>query len=240
MTPSVFLSAPRAMGDHIICNGLYRYFSRNYEFCIFPVRRTLFLNVSSMLCDLSNIEYIIFPDKITRRSTHVAANLFEKLNFDIAKMGWDGENFPSKKPINWDENFYDQFSVDFSMRWDNFYAPRNKERENKLFSLLGCAYGEYAFLHEDETRKYIIDRKYISPQLKIIKSNHSLTDFSIFDYRKVIENAAEIHCMEGSFSALIESMQLSNVPLFAHRYIRPEVLRNPWHAFTYRLNWHII
>ena len=137
MSPFIFLSAPRATGDHIICNALYRNFSRNYELCIFPVRKSLFLNVSAMLCDLTNIEYIIFPDKITRRATHVAASLFEKLNFDIAKMGWDGENFPSKKPINWDENFYDQFSVDFSMRWDNFYAPRNKERENKLFSLLG-------------------------------------------------------------------------------------------------------
>lgn len=196
--------------------------------------------MSSALSDLNNIEYIVFPDKITRRATHVAANLFEKLNFNIIKMGWDGENFPSKSSSKWDENFYHQSSLDFDMRWDNFYAPRNREREDELFILLGCDKGEYAFLHEDETRKYIIDLKYISPKLKIIKSDYSLKDFSIFDYRKVIENATEIHCMESSFSALIESMQLSDIPLFAHRYIRPEVLRDPWYAFTYRLNWEII
>jgi hypothetical protein len=240
MMPSIFLSTPRATGDHIICNGLYRYFSKNYEVCVFPVKKTLFLNVSSMLSDINNIEYIVFPDKITRRATHVAANLFEKLNFSVAKMGWDGENFPAKSLLRWDENFYHQFSLDFNMRWDNFYAPRNSEREDELFILLGCDNGKYAFLHEDETRRYIIDRKYISPQLKIIRSDDTLKKFSIFDYRKVIENASEIHCMEGSFSALVESMKLTNVPLFAHRYVRPEVLRNPWHAFTYRLNWEII
>ena len=103
----------------------------------------------------------------------------------------------------------------------------------------GCGLGNYAFIHEDQSRSFNIKRKYVDSKLNIIKSNPNLKQFSIFDYRKVLENASEIHCIEGSFSALVESINL-NSSLYAHRYARPEVLRDPWHAYKYKCEWQVI
>lgn len=239
MPKTLFMSTPRATGDHIICNALYRHFSNKYELCIFPVKKSIYLNVSSMLKDLGNIEYMILPDRITRRSTHVASYLFEKLNFDVARFAWDGDNFPSKIPMTWDANIYHQFSLPFDMRWNNFFAPRDLSKEDELYNLLGCGLGNYAFIHEDQSRSFNIKRKYVDSKLNLIKSNPNLKQFSIFDYRKVLENASEIHCIEGSFSALVESINL-NSSLYAHRYARPEVLRDPWHAYKYKCEWQVI
>jgi hypothetical protein len=240
MKKNLFLSTPRATGDHIICNALYRNLVKDYEICIFPVKKSIFLNVSSMLSDIKNIEYMIFPDKITRRATKVASYLFEKMNFKIARIGWDGENFPLKIPMmTWDMNFYHQFSLNFDLRWEGFYAPRNHFKEKHLFNLLKCNEGPYAFVHEDKSRNFNVNRNYISSNLRIINSNPMLKNFSIFDYRLALEKASEIHCIEGSFSALIESISVQK-PLFAHRYARPETLRDPWHQYQYRQNWKII
>jgi len=236
---TLFISTPRATGDHIICNAIYRHFANNYETCIFPVKRTAFYNVSSMLSDLKNIEYIVWPDFTTRMSTRVAAYLCDKLNFDVIRLANDGKNFPSVKKITWDQNIYEQVSLDFNLRWDGFFAPRNWGREEKIFKLLECDAGDYAFVHEDPKRNFVVDRSFIDSRLRIIKPDTSLKNFSIFDYRKVLENATQIHCMESSFSALIESMKLHK-PLFAHRYARPEVLKDPWFAYQYRLDWHVI
>jgi hypothetical protein len=239
MVNKLFMSTPRATGDHIICNGLYRYFSEKYDFCVFPVKKSIYLNVKSMLNDLDNIQYIVYPDRITRRSTHVASYLFNKLDYDVVKFAWDGEDFPSKIPMTWDKNIYHQFNLNFDMRWEKFFAPRNMNKENELFDLLGCKAGQYAFVHEDRSRNFNVNSKYINSDLEIVKSNPNFKNFSIFDYRKVLENAAEIHCIEGSFSALVESINLEK-PLFAHRYARPEAIKNSWHEYSYRCKWKII
>ncbi len=141
--------------------------------------------------------------------------------------------------MTWDANIYHQFSLDFDMRWDNFFAPRDPSKEDDLYNLLGCDLGKYAFIHEDKSRGFNIKRKYVDSKLNVIKSNPNLKQFSIFDYRKVLENASEIHCIEGSFSALVESINL-NSGLYAHRYARPEALRDPWHEYKYRCEWQII
>lgn len=239
MDKVLFISAPRATGDHIIANGLYRHFSKKYDLCIFPVKKSIAFNVTSMLSDLKNIVYLIYPDFIARQSTYVASFLFETLKYDVIKIGWLGEDFPSRIPMTWDRNFYHQVSLNFDMRWNNFYAPRNSAKENELYRLLDCENTKYAFVHDDPTRNFNIDYSHINPSLKIVKPSVDLKGFSIFDYRKVLENASEVHCIESSFSALIESINLKK-PLYAHRYARPEVNRDPWHAYTYKLDWKIL
>ena len=239
MDKVLFISAPRATGDHIIANGLYRHFSKKYDLCIFPVKNSIAFNVTSMLSDLKNIVYLVYPDFIARHSTYVASYIFEKLKADVIKIGYAGEDFPSKIPMTWDRNFYHQVSLDFDMRWDNFYAPRNSEKENELYRLLGCENTKYAFVHDDPNRNFNIDHSFIDPSLKIVNPSMDLKGFSIFDYRKVLENASEVHCIESSFSALIESIGLRR-PLYAHRYARPEVIRDPWFAYTYKLDWKIL
>jgi hypothetical protein len=83
-----------------------------------------------------------------------------------------------------------------------------------------------------------VRRDLIPPNLRIIKPDISLKEFNFFDYTMIIENSKEIHCIESSFAALIESIPL-RVPKFAHRYARPEATSDFRHEFTYRSSWGI-
>jgi hypothetical protein len=112
------------------------------------------------------------------------------------------------------------------------------EEEIELFDELGCKKGEYQFLHEDPQRNFLVNRKYLNPNLKVITPNKLLKNSNFFNYGYVLENAAEIHCIESSFAALIESLDI-RVPKYAHRYARPEAANDFHHEFTYKSTWNI-
>ena len=139
--------------------------------------------------------------------------------------------------IKFDENFYRQASVDFLHRWESFQISRNTDREKKVFETYSVKKGGYVFLHEDVHRGFVIDRSLINTTLPIV-SPKTNSHYRFVDYLMLIENAAEIHCIESSFAALIEGMQI-NVPKIAHRYSRPEAKSNPRMEFTYNAAWKI-
>ena len=61
-------------------------------------------------------------------------------------------------------------------------------------------------------------RKYLkNPNVISIKG--SLTNH-IFDYIKVFQEALEIHIIESCFLFLLDSIDLGDKPLYAHRYAR--------------------
>jgi hypothetical protein len=59
------------------------------------------------------------------------------------------------------------------------------------------------------------------------------------DYRLIIENALEIHCIESSFSVFVDNLLLDNLKV-AHRYARPEARDDFKHEFTYMAQWKIL
>jgi hypothetical protein len=239
MSKFLFISGPRALGDAIICNGLYRELANKNELCIIPVRKSLLPSYSQMFADLNNVRFLSSADAVTRKATYVSQFIFERMDIEVIRIGFAGKNFPSAEKVRWDENYYLQANLDFKLRWQNFYVPEYVEKEELLYEILGCKNGPYVFLHEDRGRKFQVLERYLPKNLKVIKPDANIKGFTIFDYRKVINNAAEIHCIESSFSALIESMDL-DIPKYAHRYSRPEALKNPWHEYTYRTNWEIL
>ena len=124
------------------------------------------------------------------------------------------------------------------MRWDSFKVNRDIEKEKYLYQLLGCDKKDYIFLHEDVSRNFIIDRKKIPENISIIEPNMNMKEFNLVDYTKIIENAKEIHVIESSFAAYIESLPL-DIPLYAHRYSRGHALNDFRHEFTYKKPWVI-
>ena len=134
--------------------------------------------------------------------------------------------------MRFDESFYTQAGVDFAKRWDSFYYPKDIKSEISLFEELHCKKMGYAFLHEDKSRKYLVNREKISKGLKVIEPGTHQSQRNFFDYGYILENAAELHCIESSFTALIESMQILNIK-YAHRYSRPEAKGEYCFEFTH-------
>jgi hypothetical protein len=120
----------------------------------------------------------------------------------------------------------------------NLKSPVIISAKMKFLGSWGAILGPI-YLHEDKNREFVINRKRIDSKLKIVEPVTGLSQFSLFDYRKVLEEASEIHLIESSFAAFAESIDLTQ-KLYAHRYARGHALYDFRHEFTYRSNWNVL
>ena len=236
---NIFIAAHPGLGDHTLCNGIYRKIAEMYEKVWIGVSKSNIKSVKLMLQDLKNVELITFgPSFIHVTAQRIfAAKIRENKGIEFLGLGYYGDNF--MKDCRYDESFYRQAGIDFDERWNNFYFPRSIERQNQVFSeLVGSENTDYLFVHEDVKRNMYIDRKYFGKNLRIVRPTLDVRKFSIFDYESVLKQAREIHCIESSFAVLVESLEISGEK-FAHRYARDEA-KNDWRLeFSYRSNWQI-
>jgi|TARA_R110000824_G_scaffold301978_2_gene489910 hypothetical protein len=230
------------LGDHIICNALYRHYCDKGNTVIIPVKAHNTQAVQDMFSDKENA-FVLSLNSGSPDEEMVSSSVeYASMGYELVRLGNFGSNFLVDQSTRYDHNFYNQAGVDFDERWNSFYAPSNQEREEEVYEFL-CDKQEYVFLHEDIQRGFIVNRHYIDKKYKIVSpvSNglNSENKFRFCDYRKVIENASEIHCIESSFCALIESLNIGK-KRHAHRYCRPEASSNFCYEFTYRNDWEII
>jgi hypothetical protein len=233
----IFIASHQGLGDLILCNGIFREYAKMHNVCFLAVKVRYIEAVRSMLGDLNNIRFLPLPERRSWKAIRLYKIFFRALGIKVLGLGSYGKNF-FPDGIRFDENFYNQANVDFAKRWSSFYYPRNPETEQLLFRALGCEKGEYIFLHEDDQRGYTINRELITSKHKIITPKYNKWTNNFFDYGFLLENAAEIHCIESSFVALIESLQIP-VTKYAHRYARPHALNDFRHEFTYHSSWII-
>jgi len=235
------------LGDHIICNAIYRSCAKKYDMCVIPVKQRNFQSVSDMLRDLENIHIIPLEDKIADLLMIQQEYHYKMLGFDLIKLGHFGRNFLEDPDKHFDANFYLQAGIEFQKRWSGFDYPRNFEAEHKLFVQVceGTEEGEYIFLHEDPSRGDIINRNFVEEGYKIItpgiKKQHILGDDengNFFNYGYILENAASIHCIESSFAIFVDSLGLSNKK-YIHRYTRHDIIDDNRLGPTYKLEWDI-
>ena len=229
----------QGLGDHILCNGIYSEYASKYKKCVIPVIDKYYSTVSRMLSDVKNIQIVKFRNPFWSFKMEAHANLLNLFGYGTLRLGIFGADFFKDSSKRLDANYYYQAGLSINKRWDSFKLVRNNEAEDALFKLLVGDRKEYIFLHEDGKRNFLINSELIPKNIMTVKPIEKLNNkFSFFDYLKIIENASEIHCIESSFAALIESLELP-IPKYAHRYARPEAKSDFRHEFTYRSNWHV-
>jgi hypothetical protein len=233
----IVITPHQGLGDHILCNAIYREYSKNYNRVFITIKQNYRRELSAMLKDISNITFLVMPNRRSWTSTRIIQFSARLFRIKVLGLGSYGINFFPPN-IRFDNNFYDQACLPFILRWDSFKVNRDMEKENYLYQLLGCEKADYIFLHEDISRNFIIDRNKIPKNINIIEPNMNMNEFNLVDYSKVIENAKEIHVIESSFAAYIESLPL-DIPIYAHRYSRGHALNDFRHEFTYRKPWVI-
>jgi hypothetical protein len=237
---AVYISPHQALGDYLACNGLFREYAKKYSLCIIPVIKKYEREMEIMLGDITNIRMPVYPNRFYASYMEAHRKLLkEKCGFNILNLGFPGEDFLVDPNLKLDGNFYRQAGLDLGLRWSNFSYVRNKSKEQALFNYFKLKNVDYIFIHEDKRRGFLIDRDCIPSNKVIISPNPLLTDFTIFDYRLIIEKASEIHCIESSFSIFIDQLSIDS-QLFAHRYSRPEAKNDSRLEFTFKSNWKII
>lgn len=227
---NIFILGHIGLGDQILCNGLIRHYSAKCDVLYLPVKYHNLYNVSDMLKDIKNINYLnVSDDNQMLNYLSITKNMVD----EVISIGIFGKNF-MRNTKYFDESFYNQANIDYEIRWNKFNYINNLDKQNSLLKQISK---EYIFIHDDESRNLKITNN-IDDSLNIFKPKHKLGDndnYTIFDYIKVIENAKEIHCMDSSFACLIDHMpQLKDKPKFLHRYVRKNN-NNPY----YKNNWTI-
>ena len=214
------------MGDLILCNGMIREVKKQNDIVFVPVKVHNLLNFKDLFKDDNNIKPLI------------ANNDLEAINYsngffdNIIKTGIFSNN--KIKYENFCEQFYLQANVDYSKRWDSFYYERDTKKESELYNKL-ILNNEFVFVHQDIQRNLIINRNFTNHISPIHKFGDN-SEYSIFNYLKILENAKEIHCIDSSFACFIDHIQsLKDKPKFIHRYVRKHN-ENP----TYKNNWIIV
>lgn len=219
------------LGDHIICNGLIRKISKQYNTIFLPVKIHNITNISDMFKDLNNIKIIPVTNDLDMIKY---SDSMKSYSCEFLKLGIFGDNF-MKNCSSFEESFYLQSNMEPSIRWSDFKYINNEKKQDEL---LNSIKDDYVFVHDDETRKLGINYSLLKNNYTIYKPKHNLgkiSNYSIFDYIKVLYFAKEIHCIDSSFACLVDQLSdLKEKPKYIHRYVRTE--GGP----IYNNNWNII
>lgn len=197
-------------GDHIICNGMVRYFYKQYnELSLFCYNHNL-ENVLYMYRDLDNLN-VIGVDSDQSALQYISDNKLDSIEVGFSKL----KNLMPK--LACDKAFYKSIGLDFSIRFDEFYFERNYEQEKQVLKKLNPSNEKYIFVHDDPSRGFKLNLSKVNSKYKIIQNNKN---FKIFDYLTLLENSEEIHFMQSSFKELICSYKMEKPILYQHSYIR--------------------
>jgi hypothetical protein len=205
------------LGDHIICNGLVREYAKRFNRIYLFCKPNNVESVRDMYSDL-NLELLIGGDDFAR-------DYILHVKKDYVCVGFSGLN----EQESFDYQFYRLVNLSFKTRWESFYCPPNS-KEDELFESLNLPQ-KYALVHEDAERGYLIDHSEIS--LPIVELE-KIPNYSLINWRKVIQGAAEIHTIDSSAMFLADSLEENDAALFVHRYARSNpqwqlpILKRPW------------
>ena len=200
----IYIFSHLGLGDHIICNGIVRYYSEIYEKVFVFVRQHNFSNVSYMYRDNSNIIPIDAGDEFEVEDYIKENKLLDK----VIKVGFDGLTF--NEETTFDVEFYKTIGLDFSLRFDKFYFLRDYQIESDILKKLNPNNEKYIFTHG-------VDHDRVSTEYKIITNP---IEYKVFDLLTLIENAEEVHIMESSIKNIINSYKFKKPKIYFHTYSR--------------------
>lgn len=211
---NLFLNWNLGLGDAIICNGLVRWLVGmcGYHITIPALSR----NMASVRFMFRDNPRIGIAEVLNDNGKNVLAD-----NSEHVLLVGDSHPDWSKKEQGFDYEFYAQAGVNFDVRWDWFFVPR--QRANEIHN----GYTGYAFVHDDMDSGLLIK----DPCLPVFRPAISS---SIFDYYPVIMKATEIHCIDSAFACWIDSMPETGQKLYYHD-IKP--MADDRSRLTLRRNW---
>lgn len=200
------------LGDHIICNGMVRYFYKILGSLTIFCKKTNYNNVKFMYSDLPNLNIIQVHDD--SEVEFIINN--NNIRNDTLKIGFNNMGLYVPKHT-FDVAFYILAGLDFRIRFEEFYMPRNLEQEFKVYNELNPKNEPYIFVHDDKSRGFSIDINKLPQNIKIIEND---VKYSLFDMLTIIDRAEEVHVMQSSLKDLINSFRFDKPKFFLHNYVR--------------------
>ena len=213
------------LGDHIICAGLINYLSETFKNIHLPVKKHNAENIRHLFSHLQNVH--IF--NIEKNEGKEVDDYAKKNNLPVLKLGFEKMKDP------FDMSFYKQIKLPYSISYDYFHLVNDKKQEKNLkdfvLNFYNISNSKFILIHnETSLMKY---------DLRIQNSNSAYVSKesdkfgNIFLYKRLIEDAEEIHCVNSSFLHLVERVE-TNAKLYYHQTrFGPLSLKKDWKVLKY-------
>ncbi|NDC04377.1 MAG: hypothetical protein EBZ81_15805 [Betaproteobacteria bacterium] len=140
-------------------------------------------------------------------------------------LRYDGRN------VFFDSTFYSSFNIPFRARWEYFHLLRDETKSLSFYARF-IKHQNYCLVHDEgSVGKFKLN---VDTTLPIYYVRKGETD-SLLDWKYVIENATEIHCIDSSVIHLADSLNLKHKSLFYHDVNRGSRfhVKNNWKTVNY-------
>ena len=224
----LYLEMNLGLGDAIICNGLVRSLAQRKPGCaprevVLPCWAHNRPTVVHMFSDLPNVR-VVSP--INGDGPVPAGHS----GYEILSISVNNPRFGSVEP--WDASFYEFAKVPFDEKWRLFHVPDSASRIDPK-----TVQRPFAVIHDDQGRGFEIDyarTSLLGGDLWFVPVNKVRAPL-LTDWRDLIHDAAEVHCIDSSVLHLAELLPTTG-KLFYHKYARAKgnrhhtdaVLRKDW------------
>lgn len=184
------------LGDAIICNGIINYLSEKFDKIYLAAHNKISNHLDYLYSENDSVELLIYDDQ---------KEIYKNKKIPVLRIGFEKNN------KNFNTSFYEQIGLDYEISFDYFYIPTDENKEKNLQNHLIKEYkvtNQFGLIHQVSSYgkvnlniKNTFNNIFVEKETDIYKN--------IFLYKKVIENAVEIHCIDSSFLHLVERVPTS-------------------------------
>jgi len=217
-----------ALGDALVMSPIVHKFAQESNMVLFPCRKSNFETISCLFQDFKNIEIICYSseEEANELLSDNQAYLLDGPDFVYTEIYIPNLSQYISIHINWDRQVYEFYNIPFSQRYSEFRLPTQISGSDELYNQLTGGDDDYVLLHQS-TSEYPNGmninfegwrKAYNFPERKIIEIRSGITQ-NMLQYKKLIENAKEIHCVPSSFFCLVDGMfNQTSAKLFYHDF----------------------
>ena len=218
------------LGDSIICNGLVNYLSTKYEKIHLPVKSSIYKMIDYLYSENPKVQ--LFEIENDTREKDIS-NYANQNSFQILRIGYDEiKNTPFHLA------FYNQLRIPYRYTYKYLYLPNSENMEVELKDYLINYYGvnpkNYSLVHNEyQWPGGSFDLEGVNNRNSIFVTKDSDIYKNLFLYKKIIEDATTIHCINGSFLHLVERVKTKAKKYYHHTRKNNLHLANNWTFVDY-------
>ena len=242
----LFFTGPMSLGDAFIMNGVAHYYGdRSHELHI-PCFPKYYDTIRTLYQDHPHIIVVPLGAYNEGENQYVSEKKLSRiLRNTVHAIHING----LLTPVAFEMQYYDYYSIPFSMRYTNFRLPKHVDGSDELYDRLSG--GEPYILVHNKTGHHPdginlnldwFRRANGLPDMKVIHVEEHLDGRNLLRWVKLIRNASEIHCVSSSFWNLVDSifdqttgkLFFHDIRAFSVTRVNSEWNRNCWNIVTYQ------
>lgn len=210
------------LGDHLICNGLVNHLAETWDVVYLACKRAYYPTIACLYSEQPAVNIFTVQDErqdVDRFARDVGAEVL-RIGFDRC----DRSRF--------DESFYEQLGIPFEYRYTKFRLPARIPGEDALFSTLNPG-SRFIVIHREWSHGLFVLRVGSALPAVDIRRRSGDVFTNLLAYRRVIQEAAEIHCINSSVIHLVDSLETGGRLFYHDVRDRDFQLRRQWATVEY-------